>query len=270
MTEREYNLAPGVRRSDLWLIRESPEKYKWFTEHPEVPTPALTFGSAVHKMLLEPDTFFDEFAVAPDTDRRTKAGKEAYEKFMAETAEKTIITMDDLKRSTLMVQKALSIPLVRNLLNGQHELPLFWTDEDTGERCKVRLDCLTRTEDGYAVVDYKTATDARTDVFNSKIFQFGYHLQAYMYTEAVMRSMGLTERPEFILVVQEKQVPYSVNVIRVTEDVIQAGMDTFRELIGILHECKETGYWFGYTGPFDEMNEAYLPGWLQYGNDDDE
>lgn len=40
MTEKEYNEAQGIRRSVLWRMHESPEKYKWFLEHPEPETPA--------------------------------------------------------------------------------------------------------------------------------------------------------------------------------------------------------------------------------------
>ena len=34
MTEREYNEAEGIRRSDLWKIEDSPEKFKYNLEHP--------------------------------------------------------------------------------------------------------------------------------------------------------------------------------------------------------------------------------------------
>ena len=82
MTEKEYNEALGVRRSDLWRMHESPEKYLWFLEHPEPDTPALIFGSLAHKALLEPDGLPDEFAVAPSVDRRTNEGKAAWKKAM--------------------------------------------------------------------------------------------------------------------------------------------------------------------------------------------
>ena len=55
MTEREYNEANGVRRSDLWRMNDSPEKYKYFLDNPPESTPALVFGSACHKMILEPE-----------------------------------------------------------------------------------------------------------------------------------------------------------------------------------------------------------------------
>lgn len=268
MTEREYNAAEGVRRSDLWRIGESPERYKWFLDHPEPETPALVFGAAAHKLILEPDGFDEEYIVAPNVDRRTKAGKEEWERFTARVEGKQIITTDDYLTICDMADKIKTVPYAAKLLKGEHEIAFFWTDADTGEKCKVKLDCLTDVDGKLTVVDYKTAASAKTEVFNSKIFILGYHLQAFMYTEAIMQETGATERPDFIFIVQEKKAPYSVNLIRVTDDVMTAGMDVFREYIGILHQCKETGYWYGYTGPFGEPNEAFLPGWMSLGEEE--
>lgn len=270
MTEREYNEAEGIRRSALWKLRESPEKYKWCLEHPEPATPALAFGTAAHKLLLEPDAFEQEFAIAPNLDKRTKAGKEAWEQFCAETAGKSILSQDDYDAIREMADKVRSIPLARKLLNGKTEQPFFFTDMDTGELCKVRLDILAEVDGKQTVVDYKTANNAKTEIFNSDIYKHGYHLQAYMYTEAVRQNFLLDEAPDFIFIVQEKKPPYAVNVIRVTEDVLRAGEECFRELMDTLHECKETGYWYGYNGVYGEPNEAFLPGWYSLGDDDEE
>ena len=53
MTEKEYNEAEGVRRSDLWRMEDSAEKFRYFLDHPVEQTPAMAFGSACHKMILE-------------------------------------------------------------------------------------------------------------------------------------------------------------------------------------------------------------------------
>ena len=270
MTEQEYNQHEGIRRSDLWKIRESPEKYLWSIGHPEPPTPALVFGAMVHKMLLEPLSFSNEYAVAPNVNRRTKDGKEAWQRFSEENAGKTIVSTADFDQADDMVNAVMSHPIAQKLLGGKAEMPIFWTDEDTGELIKCRLDMLTELDGNPVVVDYKTAGNAQTDVFDRKIFDLGYHVQAYMYTEAAMHELNLTERPDFIFIVQEKKPPYSVNVIRVSEEVMTHGMDTFRELIGILHQCLETGYFPGYNGPMDEVNETYLPGFINLGDKEDE
>ena len=268
MTEKEYNAAPGVRRSALWRMHESPEKYKWFLDHPEPATPALIFGSAVHKLLLEPLDFENEYAVAPPVDRRTKAGKETWEQFVSGISEKTVITQDDFDTMCGMVEKAQSVPFVKNLLEGKHEVPLFWTDEDTGLECKVKLDILTEIDGRMTIVDYKSTANAKTEIFNNKMFTLGYHLQSYMYTEGAMKALGLAERPDFIFIAQEKTAPFALNLIQVTEDVMLAGMDCFREYMGTLKKCMDTGYYWGYTGIYGEPNEAFLPGWMQMGEEE--
>lgn len=262
MTEQEYNQHEGIRRSDLWKVRESPEKYLWSIGHPEEPTPALVFGAMVHKLLLQPGDFTEEYAVSPIFDRRTKTGKEDWIAFCDKNAGKRIVSNDDMMVAADMVKAVERHPIARKLLSGEAEKPIFWTDEDTGELIKCRLDMLTELDGQPVVVDYKTANSAETRVFTNKMFQLGYHMQAYMYTEAVMREMNLTERPPFVFVVQEKTPPYAVNCILATEPVIMSGMDCFRECIGILHECLESGVFYGYNGKGNDLNEALLPKWM--------
>lgn len=268
MTEAEYNSIDAIRRSDLWRMSESPEKFKWFLEHPPEQTPALVFGSAVHKLLLEPDGFNDEFAVAPVVDRRTKVGKETWERFLSESGGKTVISADEAKTASEMVAKAMTVPMVRTLLSGKHEEAFFWTDPNTELVCKVRADMVAEIDGKVVIADYKTAQNAKTEIFNQSVFKHGYHLQSFMYTEAVRVNLGLDYRPDFIFIAQEKTAPYSVNVIQVTEEVMNAGMDAFREYMGTLALCKKTGYWYGYNGLYGDANETYLPGWMTMGEEE--
>ena len=71
MTEQKYRQNPAISRSELWRLRESPEKFRWSKDHPDEPTPALIFGQLVHKLVLEPDSFGEAFAVSPVGDRRS-------------------------------------------------------------------------------------------------------------------------------------------------------------------------------------------------------
>lgn len=254
-------------------MHESPEKFKWYREHPSEPTPALLFGQVVHKLILQPDDFNADFIVWPGLNRTTKAGKEAWVQFLEIVGDRKVIEKDGpngYNRAVEMANAVLSNPLAAKLLDGQHEVPFFWTDADTGEQCKCRVDCLTETDDGLVIVDYKTASSARTEIFNNDIFRYGYHLQSAMYSEGVMNAINLTERPDFVFIVQEKTAPYSVNVVTVSPEVMLVGLDTFREYMGIYHECNITGYWYGYNGFMDEPNETYLPGWMSMGVEEEE
>ena len=272
MTEKEYRSHQAISRSELWIMNESPEKFKWFKEHPATQTPALLFGRLVHKLLLEPDSFDDEFVIMPKCDRRTKEGKAFWDDFLRYVAkyEVDMVTQEDCDTAIEMISKLRQDPICSHLFSGEHEVPIFWTDEDTGEPCKCRLDAVIDIDGMPYIIDYKTAANAHTDIFNSEISRRGYYFQAAMYTEGVMHEHGLSERPGFIFVVQEKTAPYAINRILVSDDVMTAGLDKFRELIGTYHACKEMDYWYGYNGISGETNEAYLPGWMSLGDEEEE
>lgn len=267
MTEKEYNEKPAVRRSDLWKMEESPEKFKWFLEHPQEQTAAMAFGSACHKMILEPETFGEEYAVMPKADRRTKAGKELLEAFAALNEGKALIGEDDCETMKAMRDVLMMSPVAKEYISGggrkcMTEQAFFWKDKATGEDCKIKCDRLyyNPKKKRYVVVDYKTAKSAKTERFNAEVFRLGYHMQAAMYTEGLKVARKLKYRPEFVFVVQEKVAPYSVNVIRVTDEVMRAGDDKFHELLEKMHTCREMDYWPGYCG--DGENETSLPGWM--------
>lgn len=260
MNEREYRQTEGITRTELWRIKESPEKFKWSQEHPEEPTPALIFGAVVHKLLLEPETFDEEYAVAPEVDRRTKDGKESYSKFLTESAGKTVISQADYDKAVAMVRAAYNAPYVSKLLEGEHEKPFYWEDDLTGEKCKCRLDCLTYVDDKPVIVDYKTTADASTETFIRTAINYGYDFQAGMYCEGVGKVTG--QKPIFVFIVQEKAAPYAVNVLQADDLMVKRGYDIFRELIGIYHDCKDSDNWYGYLGKFNMINNLALPAWL--------
>lgn len=260
MTEKEYRAHPAISRSELWKLNESPEKFRWFKDHPEKPTPALLFGQVVHKLLLEPDGFESEFAVMPEVDRRTKAGREQYNAFMEANDGKGIITLEMFRVAWEMAEKAKQEPFVAKLLKGEHEKPFFWTDEVTQEDCKCRVDCITDIGGKPYVIDYKTCTDASNDAFMRDAIRFGYHVQAAMYSDGVEHNIGT--KPTFVFIAQEKTAPYALNIFQADEAFVQYGEDLFRELMGVYHYCRTTGNFYGYLGRQQIINELQLPAWM--------
>ena len=94
----EYRARDGISSTDLKHVAKSPAHFRYWKDHQQEDTPALLFGRAVHKYALEKDDFFSEFAVAPNIDRRTKAGKEEYAAFEADCVGKDIISADDFEK----------------------------------------------------------------------------------------------------------------------------------------------------------------------------
>ena len=260
MTEKEYRKHPAISRSELWKLNESPEKFKWYKDHPEKPTPALLFGQVVHKLLLEPDGFETEFAVLPEVDRRTKSGKDEYNAFLEENNGKGIVTLEMFQTAWEMAEKAKQEPFVAKLLKGEHEKPYFWTDEVTGENCKCRVDCLTDIGGKPYIIDYKTCSDASNDSFMRDAIKYGYHVQSAMYSDGVEHNIGT--KPTFVFIAQEKTAPYALNIFQADEAFVQYGMDVYRELMGVYHYCRTTGNFYGYLGRQQIINELQLPTWM--------
>lgn len=242
-----YDDIPAVRRSALWEMRKSPAHYLYMVQNLPKETPALEFGTAAHKYILETDDFWDQYVMAPAVDRRTKVGKETWANYLdhLEQTGKSSISISDYITITEMNESILNNPTAKELLKtGKHEVQITWTDPETGEECKCRPDCITEYKGEKYIVDYKTTTSCANGHFERACRTYGYKLQAAMYIEGVFESTF--EPYKFAFVAQEKTPPYAVRVYFCDQGFIDEGMEIFRELINKYHECRVSGEWPGY------------------------
>lgn len=260
MSQKEYREAAGISRSELFKISRSPMHFKYALENPE-DSSSLAFGRALHKYVLEKDDFGNDFIILPEINRRTKAGKEEYERYQIEAfnSDKELISRNDMTVIMDMYEAVMAHPMAKGLLTGIHEKDFFWTDTITGEKCKCRPDCLTEYNGDKYIVDYKSTDSCEDGHFERSCRKYGYKFQAGMYTEGVFQNTF--EQYGFAFVAQEKKPPYAVRVYLCTPEFVAQGYDQFREYIGIYHSCKETGDWYGYEGamgvPTELMEEDY-------------
>lgn len=261
MTNAEYHAHPSISKSNLWKLSKSPEKFRYEMDHPRERTAAMLFGLAAHKILLEPDDFESEFAIAPAFDRRTKAGKEEWAAFVESSCGKDVIYQSDFDIAFAMAQSVRKNQYAATMLSGLHEQSFFWTDDLTGEQCKCRPDDLFDRGDIHIIADYKTCESADNESFQRDALKFGYHLQAAMYIDGMKANTG--KDYTFVFIACEKTPPYAVNIFEADKLFVEYGRDQFREYIGIYHDCKQTGNWYGYTGPFGAINTLGLPAYLR-------
>ena len=74
-----YDSIPAWRSHDLTSIAKCPFTWKNQTFNN---SPALLEGRVQHTVFLEHHKFFDEFAIEPAVDRRTKVGKAEYAEWL--------------------------------------------------------------------------------------------------------------------------------------------------------------------------------------------
>ena len=266
MTEEEYRADPAVNKSTLWEMRKSPAHYKWALEHQTDDSPALLMGRVVHMAVLQPDEFLKHYVAMPEgIDRRTKAGKEAYQRYL-DTMPKGIevIDRDTWETAVAMMKSVTSCHEAFKLLDQAHtELPIFWTDESTGIECKAKIDALREVGDAVFVTDLKTCSNASTQAFVRDALRYGYDVQAAHYMRGV-RALFPGKNVVWYFVAVEKKPPYAVNVIKAGDDFIDRGTWQLISLMDRVKECRETDTWPGYG-----ENDLTLPEWAAMPDDDE-
>ncbi|EMA4113984.1 PD-(D/E)XK nuclease-like domain-containing protein, partial [Escherichia coli] len=115
VSNENYHAGPGVSKSQLDDIADTPALYLWRKNAPvdTTKTKTLDLGTAFHCRVLEPEEFSNRFIVAPEFNRRTTAGKEEEKAFLMECAStgKTVITAEEGRKIELMYQSVMALPL---------------------------------------------------------------------------------------------------------------------------------------------------------------
>jgi hypothetical protein len=260
---KEYHSQHCLSKTKLFrIIDKCPEWFKYCEDHPEAAeeSKSLLFGAALHKYALEPESFFDEYAVMPNVDRRTKAGKEEYIAFSESIGTRDVISNDDFTVIQQMNSKIKSFPLAKYLLTGEIETSYYYKDSLTGIDLQARPDVYKRVGERGLIVDLKTCASADSDTFRKSAVNYGYDMQAAMFIDACTAEYGIP--CDFVFVAVEKTPPYMVNVLSADELLIKYGRDRLREAIGIYKECSESGNWYGYNGFSGIINNLGLPSYL--------
>ena len=262
MDNAAYHAHPAVSKSHLDLIARSPLHYwaRYLDPNRVAPeaSPQMRLGTALHTHVLELSRWDEEIAVAPAMDRRTKAGKEAWQAFQDDTAGKTVISSDDADQVLAMGRAVMRHPAAAMLLGlpGKAETTHMWTDAATGLECKCRPDWLT--DDGSIVADLKTTKDASPRGFKQSVANFRYHVQAAWYLHGLEQATG--KRPDqFIFICVESTAPYACAVYAADAEMIERGHDQAMRDLARLTECKAADSWPSYS---EQIETLSLPGWM--------
>ena len=245
ISNKEYREREGISSTELKKIMKSPAHYRHWKDNPEEnDTLSLLYGRASHKYVLETYDFYNEFAVAPNCDRRTKEGKAEWLLFCDQNEGKDIITQEQFEQIEAMRTAAYATPFVSKLLSGDKELSFWGVDEETGLTIKCRPDCITEWNGKHILIDYKTAQDVENTKFCRDSIKFGYDLQLAMYRDILKQNTGLDYM--VVIIAQEKTAPYVTNVFQLSENYLESGRELYKEMLRVYKECSESGVWYGY------------------------
>lgn len=263
LSNSEYRKSEGISSTDIKAMCRSFAHYKHMKDNPDTnDSPALLFGRAYHKFCLEPYDFDNEFIVSPKFDRRTKAGKEAYEQFLKDAEGKDVIDEEMMQTISDMRDALYATPFCKKLIYGEHEKSIFWERED-GLKMKCRPDSYGKLGIQYICVDLKTTEDAETEAFMRSAIKYGYDIQASHYCEGLKAEFG--DDFKFVFIAQEKKPPYAVNILEADEMFMRSGDEVREDLLSTYLKCLEKNEFPAYLGFSDEfeINSLGLPSWMK-------
>lgn len=254
ISERDYHSdASTLSSTGAKRLLDCPARFRWEQDHPKPYTSAFELGHAVHATVLGAGA---ELVVVDADSWRTRAAREARDEALAEGL--TPLLRAEHEQVLAMRQALSEHPVAGPLFERTDrvcEASIYWEDAPTGVPCRARPDWLS--EDRSLIVDLKTTSrSAAPSEFGRLAAQFGYHLQAEWYVEAVQAVTGV--EPAFVHVVQETAPPYLVSVVQLDAEALRVGAEQAEMARRTWAECQATGRWPGYA---PRVHSAYLPGW---------
>ncbi|EGO4379318.1 exodeoxyribonuclease VIII [Escherichia coli] len=264
ISNENYHAGPGVSKSQLDDIADTPALYLWRKNAPvdTTKTKTLDLGTAFHCRVLEPEEFSNRFIVAPEFNRRTNAGKEEEKAFLMECAStgKTVITAEEGRKIELMYQSVMALPLGQWLVEsaGHAESSIYWEDPETGILCRCRPDKII--PEFHWIMDVKTTADIQR--FKTAYYDYRYHVQDAFYSDGYEAQFGV--QPTFVFLVASTTIEcgrYPVEIFMMGEEAKLAGQLEYHRNLRTLADCLNTDEW-------PAIKTLSLPRWAkEYAND---
>jgi len=252
-----------VSNSGLSLLKESPELYWQMIngEYKRPVTKAMEFGTLVHCLVLESSKFSERYYILPEgIDRRTNAGRAAYDEALYVAGKKTVITRETIQdalacakriRSNETIGKTLETPDVEiervtyyRLFGLDFRSKLDWVDP----RRKL-------------IIDIKTCRNASPKAFAIHAAKLGYHRQGALYCEGASQVWGGQFR--FVMVCVCTTYPYETSVVEWDDYGLLRGMQDAAALCEQLKIRTLTDNWKPDYSKGPAPTKITVPKWLE-------
>lgn len=206
--------CPGVSGTFLKKVRRSYAHAKTVSKK----SPALSFGTMLHQLVLEPDLFNEKY----DIGVKIPGKRKLFDKHVMKSGPIDLENLKELIDPEDWAQlHGMRDALMRNsyfaaiLRDSVVEKSFFRKDPKTGVMLKYRPDMYNETLG--LIVDLKTTIDASNTVFQKEIAKFQYDMSAALGIHVLNREAN------FIFAAVEKTEPYGVALYKAQQAVLDVG-----------------------------------------------
>ena len=149
---------------------------------------------------------------------------------------------------------AITLGQLIDACEGQLVVSATWTEDGVEVPCRCMID-LARGIDGDQMpilYDLKTSQECKPRKFAYSIRDYGYDIQAWMYSSMVAAAIGYEGPIRFGFIVVRNTKPFLVATYVCSEGTLRAGETRFRDAMGAYVAGLKNGF-AGYTTGFEEI-----------------
>jgi hypothetical protein len=266
-----------MSRSELSEFHRCPRK--WLSNTREESTDATEWGSLIDCLVLTPERFAEDYAIAPETYKAKETAKkdaplidkpwnwnatECKEWRKARESEgKIVIKASESSEAHLAVHRLKEDETIFELLSvseTQVQINVEYEDPETGLiipiKCLLDLRPMAVSVFGSILADLKTTNDAEPHAWSSHVFKYGLHTQAALYLDATNAATGLNYT-DFAHIVQESSPPYETARRMLDAEYLQIGRATYLRQLVDYCACLKYNHFPGY----DDWKGNTQDGW---------
>lgn len=219
------------------ILSGGPQTLKAYYEKGQEDKASFAFGRAAHCLLLEADSFNSRFYSVDDTEicdeiggkrpTATKVYKEWLENIKTENAHRQLLSLDDMMHINNMVDKAMSYPQVREMVEAALYRERIYSSELEGVNCKIKVDAINPSN---FILDYKTSKDPAT------LYNFGNSIKKYSYDRQGAFYKDVAKTDSFWFLAQEKTYPYTVCLAEMSPQTYEDGQVKYKRGLSMYKE----------------------------------
>lgn len=235
---QDYRAMEGLSKHELDNFSVAPSYYKFRKTQEWKPSRSMELGTLIHSLVLEGRR---DFAVGPEVDRRTKAGKEEWQAFCEDNLGKIVVNADE----AAVIEGCLRAcePLMEYVFfdEGDVEASMFW--ERDGVQCKGRPDLIGQINGQRALIDLKTVNGIQG--FDSSFYRYRYDVQAAWYQFGYQQAAGTKEAPGFWFLVVDTEAPHLAQFMRPSSELLANANMKIEQELAHFKRCQQGDEWPG-------------------------
>jgi hypothetical protein len=203
--------------------------YKYIlNSYNDIESKALKDGKAFDLLITDPNNFNKEFTVLEGIKTTTKPNCITEYEYNSMLGMKQEL-FNHIYEDTITIEDLFKC--------GEFQKELYWTDEYNWLNCRAKLDWIST--DKKLIIDIKTCSSI--DKLYWDVINYGYDIQAAMYTRAIKQLQNI--EADFVFIFVNKSPPFNVKKVKLSKEMLEEAAQKLEYGFDLYCKYKLTNEW---------------------------